>query len=104
MGKLIERLRNGVISKIERWPGNDGEDIVHDIAGANELMAEAADALAAALSAQVQDVAGWKLVPKEPTQEMLDAADAKRPLPEFYLVEAYRAMLAAAPAKQGTRK
>src|SRR5690606_35197250 len=26
-----------------------------------------------ALSAQVQDVAGWQLVPKEPTDEMIDA-------------------------------
>lgn len=54
-----------------------------------------------ALSAQVQDVAipeGWQLVPKEPTQEMLGAADDKRPLPETFLIDAYRAMLAAAPA------
>lgn len=57
-------------------------------------------AVASALPAQVQDVAGWQLVPKEPTQEMLDAADRVRPLPEFYLLDAYRAMLAAAPAKQ----
>lgn len=65
----------------------------------------------AALSAQVQDAAvpeGWKLIPKEPTPEMITAA-------RFYatdkwtrdgyglaLTELYRDMLAAAPAaKQG---
>jgi len=45
MKDLIDRLRAGVPSKIERWPGNDGEDIVRDIAGASRTMTEAADAL-----------------------------------------------------------
>ncbi|WP_418135522.1 hypothetical protein [Agrobacterium sp. El2ro-1b] len=87
-----------------------------------------------ALSAQVQDVAGWQLVPVEPTAEMEDAARhlmmwldfarpteaaliahckrlGKEPPPECRDVDhvppkamrlfwVYRAMLAAAPAKQ----
>ncbi|NTA16058.1 hypothetical protein [Agrobacterium tumefaciens] len=87
-----------------------------------------------ALSAQVQDVAGWQVVPVEPTSEMEDAARhlmmwldfarpteaaliahckrlGKEPPPECRDVDhvppkamrlfwVYRAMLAAAPAKQ----
>jgi hypothetical protein len=54
------------------------------------------------LSAQVQDVAGWQLVPKEPTNEMIEAlAESTTDLEEaLWLVERYAAMLAAAPAKQ----
>lgn len=72
----------------------------------------------AALSAQAQDVAvtdGWQLVPKEPTQEMCEAAPS---LPAIHAIDdlplkksgwsmsaivnrkRYLAMLAAAPAKQ----
>ena len=68
-----------------------------------------------ALSARVQDVAGWQLVPKEPTQEMCEAAPS---LPAIHAIDdlplkklgwsmsaivnrkRYLAMLAAAPAKQ----
>lgn len=44
---LIRALRDGVPSKIERWPGNDGQDIVRDHAGANKIMDQAADAIEA---------------------------------------------------------
>ena len=44
--ELIEKLRQGVQSREERWPGNDGSDIVRDIAGANAVMREAALVLA----------------------------------------------------------
>jgi len=66
-----------------------------------------------ALSAQVQDVEGWQLVPKEPTQEMLDACGPKpkhwdatpssrrvRESADRMRREDYKTMLAAAPAKQ----
>lgn len=73
-------------------------------------------AISPSLSAQVQDVAGWQLVPKEPTQEMLDAFRIAETKKRFDIMSAhpteepeagggtvgygYRAMLAAAPAKQ----
>lgn len=41
--------------------------------------------------------AGWKLVPAEPTQEMVDAGDAVQDWPAFGLDDIYLAMLAAAP-------
>lgn len=57
------------------------------------------------VSAQVQDVAGdeeWQLVPKHPTGRMIDAVismvDADAPHP--FILNIYRAMLSAAPAKQ----
>jgi hypothetical protein len=60
-----------------------------------------------ALSAQVQDVAGWQIVPIEPTEEMekagrKEAADCDDTYGSsiFSAAEIYRAMLAAAPAKQ----
>lgn len=67
-----------------------------------------------ALTAQVQDVAeGWQLVPKEPTQEMLDACGPKpkhwdatpssrrvRESADRMSREDYKTMLAAAPANQ----
>ncbi|UXS01682.1 hypothetical protein [Agrobacterium tumefaciens] len=66
-----------------------------------------------ALSAQVLDVAGWQLVPKEPTQEMLDACGPKpkhwdatpssrrvRESADRMRREDYKTMLSAAPAKQ----
>lgn len=40
---------------------------------------------------------GWQLVPKEPTEDQIDEADYRRPLPEQYLREVYAAMLSAAP-------
>ncbi|MDH2091075.1 hypothetical protein N5K21_20290 [Rhizobium pusense] len=52
-----------------------------------------------ALSAQVQDVAGWQLVPKEATNAMMDAWGTDR-VKSGSFFSAYRAMLAAAPAKQ----
>jgi hypothetical protein len=43
--ELIEKLRQGVQFREERWPGNDGSDVVRDIAGANAVMVLAAEAL-----------------------------------------------------------
>lgn len=40
--ELTKRLEAGVQSRRERWPGNDGEDIVTDVAGACRTMQEAA--------------------------------------------------------------
>ena len=64
-------------------------------------------ALEAALSAQVQDVAWWQLVPKQPTEEMLDAywgqtgeSEAMRSRVHARAKIHYHVMLAAAPAKQ----
>ncbi len=56
----------------------------------------------AALSAQVQDVAGWKLVPIDPSAGMIAAAKSttSAALTRSHATEIYRAMLAAAPAKQ----
>jgi len=58
-------------------------------------------------SAQVQDVAGWMLVPIEPTEEMKKAGREEAEDCEdvygsaiYSTAEIYRAMLAAAPAKQ----
>lgn len=58
-----------------------------------------------ALSAQVQDVTGdeeWQIVPKHPTGSMIEAVismvDDDAPHP--FILNLYRAMLAAAPAKQ----
>ncbi len=72
--------------------------------GANDICARIARD---ALSAQVQDVAGWQIVPIEPTEEMekagrKEAADCDDTYGSsiFSAAEIYRAMLAAAPAKQ----
>ncbi|SDJ25731.1 hypothetical protein SAMN05428983_0854 [Agrobacterium fabrum] len=63
-----------------------------------------------ALSAQVQDVAGWQLVPVRPTEEMLDAywgqtgeSEAMRSRVQARAKMYYHVMLAAAPAKQEER-
>lgn len=63
--------------------------------------------LHSALSAQVKDVAGWQLVPKQPTEEMLDAywgqtgeSEAMRSRVHARAKIHYHVMLAAAPAKQ----
>lgn len=74
-----------------------------------------ADALEAALSAQVQDVAGWQLVPTEPTDDMIEAfrqaharkcVDIASHTPTEHpddgggpIGYGYRAMLAASPAR-----
>jgi hypothetical protein len=44
---------------------------------------------------------GWRMAPITPTQEMMDAADRARPLPESYVYEIYGAMLSAAPLPGG---
>lgn len=69
---------------------------------------DTARAALSALSAQVQDVAGdeeWQIVPKHPTGRMIDAVvsmvDDVAPHP--FILNLYRAMLAAAPAKQEER-
>lgn len=41
---------------------------------------------------------GWKLVPVEPTLEMMEAADIARPLPGCFIAEVWATMLSAAPA------
>ncbi|KRA63072.1 hypothetical protein [Rhizobium sp. Root651] len=58
-----------------------------------------------ALSAQVQEVAGdeeWQIVPKHPTGSMIEAVVSMvdDDAPHLFLLNLYRAMLAAAPAKQ----
>lgn len=60
------------------------------------------DRILSALSAQVQDVAGWQLVPKEPTEDMLASVVSRLDVSVFRDMAAkiYRVMLAAAPAKQ----
>ncbi len=68
---------------------------------ARKLAARINLCIRSALSAQVQDVAGWQLVPKEPTQEMLQrGADSCCSLTVHGAYGVYRAMLAAASAKQ----
>ncbi|WCK26592.1 hypothetical protein [Agrobacterium pusense] len=59
------------------------------------------------VSAQVQDVAGWQLVPAQPTEEMLDAywgqtgeSEAMRSRVHGRAKILYHVMLAAAPAKK----
>lgn len=103
----------------------DGPDQYAGVTEALRLVKEARSAL----SAQVQDVAdmpqspwpasdwaigrikeleaqavpeGWQLVPKEPTPEMIAAAKSTTSavLTRSHATEIYRAMLAAAPAKQ----
>lgn len=41
---------------------------------------------------------GWKLVPAEPTEAMMDAADRSHALPERFIADIYRAMVAESPA------
>jgi hypothetical protein len=53
-----------------------------------------------ALAAQVQDVAGWQLVPKHPTDEMIAAAYVLGEASAEVIDEMWADMLAAAPAKQ----
>lgn len=67
----------------------------------NGSLATIRDAVSA-LSAQVQDVAGWQLVPVEPTAGMIAAAKSttSAALTRSHATEIYRAILAAAPAKQ----
>lgn len=43
MNSLWARLAAGVPQRVERWPGNDGEDIIKDTTAANHLMIEAAN-------------------------------------------------------------
>jgi hypothetical protein len=74
------------------------------IVGGDQI-AIAAKATLRSISAQVQDVAGWQLVPKEPTQEMVDAGQKEadecvRVYGSAAPLDVYIAMLAAAPAKQ----
>ena len=54
-----------------------------------------AAALIARLRARAPD--GWRLVPVEPTDEMLDAATRELPSPWKSMAGLYRAMLAASP-------
>ena len=61
--------------------------------------------VSSALSAQVQEVAGdeeWQIVPKHPTGSMIEAVVSMvdDDAPHLFLLNLYRAMLAAAPAKQ----
>lgn len=44
----------------------------------------------------------WVLVPREPTEAMLDGADRARALPEHFIREIYAAMLAAVPSPPGS--
>ena len=54
---------------------------------------------------KVREKAEWKLVPVEPTDEMLDAADVPaRVHPDAYFRAVYRAMLAAAPEPPADEK
>lgn len=41
--ELCIRLRAGVPQREERWPGNDGSDVIPDVAVANYTMKAAAD-------------------------------------------------------------
>lgn len=82
-----------LIARLRRTKGQDGEVTITP--------------LYAALSAQVQDVAGWQLVPVRPTEEMLDAywgqtgeSEAMRSRVQARAKMYYHVMLAAAPAKQ----
>lgn len=74
-----------------------GEQIIERLLSA--LRSALVDALTPDHSGDVTDMfpAGWKLVPIEPTTEMLDRADDARPLPEQYVRDVWGAMLAAAP-------
>ncbi len=76
-------------------------------ATATEFMGISLDDIRSALSAQVQDVAGWQLVPAQPTEDMLDAywgqtgeSEAMRSRVHSRAKILYHVMLAAAPAKQ----
>lgn len=42
---LIEKLNDGVPAKVDRWPGNDGEDIIYNHSEATAIMKEAASVL-----------------------------------------------------------
>lgn len=68
---------------------------------------EATTAALASLSGQVQDVAGWQLVPIEPTDNMANSGKLAHQIAHGLgedwseqMKDVYRAMLAAAPAKQ----
>lgn len=73
----------------------------------NSIIRKNALSAISALSAQVQDVARWQLVPTQPTEEMLDAywgqtgeSEAMRSRVHARAKILYHVMLAAAPAKQ----
>lgn len=81
----------------------DGPDQYAGVTEALRLVKEARSSL----SAQVQDVAGWQLVPTQPTEDMLDAywgqtgeSEAMRSRVHSRAKILYHVMLAAAPAKQ----
>lgn len=114
----------GIFYHIEDDPDGYALDLNDDDLGSHstlELAKAAAQSdyearIRSALSAQAQDVAGWQLVPKEPTEEMLDAYRVAETKKRFDIMSpypteepeagggtigyGYRAMLAAAPAKQ----
>lgn len=104
--EVINRLR----SAIEYVEADKAQDCAHaETTGERvdlndydvSLSLEDAKAIEAALSAQAQDVAGWKLVPIDPSAGMIAAAKSttSAALTRSHTTEIYRAMLAAAPAK-----
>ena len=89
------------------WERSGGDIWLRYKSAKDAMDAEQADyeaRIRSTLSAQVQDVAGWQLVPKEPTQAMVIAYNKVGDdlglacYPNARLV--YRAMLAASPSKQ----
>lgn len=80
----------------------DLDKLAHEIAQAHKRFGEwvyedMVDAIRAAL---LTAPPGWKLVPVEPTQEMLDevcSSDGIEPWTDEVVTSTYRAMIAAAP-------
>lgn len=106
MQQALEALSDFARFQSMMMDGPDDSDrmLAEDYAEAGfKKMPAAIEALREALSQQGEPVAGWKRVPVEPTQEMVDAV--KRAYPDNrFTRDSYRAMLAAAPAAQPDTK
>lgn len=79
------------------------EDVARFLSAAghtNAIYALRAARLLRRLASAVEGVEGWVLVPREPTEAMLDAAEAVFSMPRnFYRI--YAAMLSASPGGEG---
>ena len=93
------------------WPDDEdgfgGSEVIGDNGyTADQMRAYAADAVRAALANRPEIPDGWKLVPIEPTKDMMAAARVNRAYPLSTDHQLWHAMLAAAPSPgaEGTIK
>ena len=111
--EIIQRLRKPRVTHHQVSRDDEPYETVVSVHPVDSLLLKAADAIESLLAAQSEQsaapaakeappVAGWQLVPIEPTQAMCQAGQWKaQEWPKFPLriSPIYRAMLAAAPAE-----